>query len=683
MFMNRYTLFLLSSMALAWSVVAQVTTVTLSFRNSTELAAFTVSTYQTNLQAIVLDSTTTRYGSSWWKYHPGSTETVNNFNCVASTGVAGRWIKQTISDTEIHLSTGYTNGIVFRGGNPVAFGPDSRIINYSVGGRAWPAIVDADGNIAAFPGTLNDGHLLNLTNMAANASTVRSRIGLLSVESWEPVSVPTGFIWPATGPTFNVYRDTLSSNYVTDLSAGDYRTNAATKHYWLDWRNGNDTYDGTQPKWRSTTVGPMKSWTNLMFAMNSGGGWGTRSNVQIHVTPGVYRWADMAFFPNFAATNWVELVCEGDGYITLTSRGFPGREAAIDEGDTNASGVNYGRAYVFTNHYPSGVVDFKTTDSFGAPTLLSLAATLDACRTTAGTYVPLLTYDVNVTNVASVIAWSGATEYAGGEWSYTNNVFYYAVAPSTNMPPPTTLGEYWTNVTKSVVFRLTDSRRPDEDVCTYLSDAQTYSQPIIIRKGGYFEKMRVVGQTVIPGTTASATDQIAVFKDCSVVVTTNSLQGFYMLNDTWTYILEGCSSYYTDGDGFSFRNASAWVNACGVLINCKAAYNGSATAGMNNFTAHGKYKAVLLGCEGYYSGSRNFHAVDADTQWWLLGCTTGGAVDGSTGFGFYNTADCAMWLDGCNTLRYTMPTDISGVTAILYRNMSTNNMVLGGTLTSY
>lgn len=89
--MKRLFLFPLLLM-LSWVPQAAQQPVEINLSTVTDLAAWTVTSYQTNLQATVRGTTKVGDGGEGrWHFEPGSTTTTNLGTVVASTGVAGRW----------------------------------------------------------------------------------------------------------------------------------------------------------------------------------------------------------------------------------------------------------------------------------------------------------------------------------------------------------------------------------------------------------------------------------------------------------------------------------------------------------------------------------------------------------------------------------------------------------------
>ena len=89
----RITRFLAVILASTLQLSAAQTLVELTFPTLTELGAYTVSTYQTNLTANVLgNAAIADGGASTWFFAPNSVAVVDGTTVIASTGVAGRWL---------------------------------------------------------------------------------------------------------------------------------------------------------------------------------------------------------------------------------------------------------------------------------------------------------------------------------------------------------------------------------------------------------------------------------------------------------------------------------------------------------------------------------------------------------------------------------------------------------------
>ena len=430
--------------------------------------------------------------------------------------------------------------------------------------------------------------------------------------------VPAGFGDVPFGANF--YR--AGGSYSTDFVAQPHLTEGGSgvTTYYVDVATGNDSNPGTSAQpWKTLNRAAIvdRATAPAMLVKVKGGLYGLQNGLQ----NAQIKCANICFVPWDAQPIIVSNEC------TISSW-------TLDSDNTYyASLVGQGLAENRATAW-----DGKTPDAFGDYAPLIPAASLAACKASAGT-------------------------------AYTDTA------------------------AKRIYVHCADNRAPDADI--HVFDAWGvpggYSDLAASPSAAtfYMEGFTFLGgaQNFLLMNTQETNKFTAKFKDCTFKYSASerAIHTYGYIEVAYVDCLVTCGHF----DGFSyFAYQPAWTAPAALEIRCEARMNGCIYHSSNinqGSTAHNSSKVVRL--NGYYHHNQNDQVADVDgSKAWILGCRgENGLMSGYAAFraGGTPTDTTKMWLDGCSSTGNTYGTVVNtGSTMDRIRWTGDAATSGGGTLTT-
>jgi len=307
--------------------------------------------------------------------------------------------------------------------------------------------------------------------------------------------LPSMYEWP--GPNFAIYQ--IGGMYLPAISAEDFRIDNPQVEMWVSHTYGNDSNNGLSPGAPKKTLGAaISALTSL-----------SPDSAKLNLQAGVY------VNTNHIDINFpIHIECS-DGVAVILNEYTDGEEFTL------YSGSIY-QLEEFDPSAGSGVFDFRYRDEDGAPYKLSLAADLDACLSTPGTY-------------------------------------YVDASPV-------------------CYIHLIDKRQPDSDVVAVVSTSA--ASHITFQRGGYVKNVRFVGHQRCVQVSLQKSDDILVFDNCEFVGSTTD-DGLEVASDVGGVILQDCVVAYNHLDGINFHRNSSYQSSWLVELFTRSVANGWSGADTN------------------------------------------------------------------------------------------------------
>ncbi len=379
------------------------------------------------------------------------------------------------------------------------------------------------------------------------------------------------------------------------------------KTRYVDGVNGDDSWDGTTATFQSGTTGPCKTFDGVWAKMGSVTGF----KISLYITAGTYSIATLR-----ALNVDFNIICSS-GRAIIAANAKSGSDFSQHSGST----------YVVASYSASAVYDFSNRDATtNAPQKLSVAANLDACIATAGTWV-----------------------------IDSGNTYVHTF----------------------------DDRAPDSNLVASFNS--TLTAAISPKANTYMKNITIVGTPgplyldveYVPGTRNNY-----VFDSCEFIGST-STGCLRMRNDYAFVFLENSVAYHGTGtgvDGFNYHDKTTNVNACFLEVNCKGCNNGSGPSD-NGSTCHDGISGIRINGMYNNNGGRDVHDIGTGGSWNINCSTSGGPIGWRCGDG----GTTKMWLLDCSSSNHaTNDAEVASGTEYMYiKNTDTSGWSISGTLTPY